>query len=203
LVRRPRPLNACFTGVLGIVEDGFLVDLAGKRSAISFRPLGRSDFPLLRKWLAEEHVRIWWNERFDIASLEAKYGPCIDGSEPVYVYLILHEAVPIGWIQWYRWRDFPEHSVQLGAGYTSAGIDLAIGEIEMTGRGLGPTVIREFGMNYIFTNTDVSAIVADPAASNLHSISAFKKAGFTIARTVQLVGEAFQRHIVRLERIRP
>jgi hypothetical protein len=33
----------------------------------------------------------------------------------------------------------------------------------MTGRGLGPFVIREFGTRYIFVNADINGIVADPA----------------------------------------
>jgi hypothetical protein len=37
--------------------------------------------------------------------------------------------------------------------------------------------------------------------SNLHSVSAFKKAGFRIVSTAQLVDEAFERHVVRLDRI--
>jgi len=172
----------------------------GQQSIISFSELTRSDFPLLQKWLAAPHVAAWWNERFDLASLDAKYGPAIDGSEPIHVYLIQREGVPIGWIQWYRWRDFPEHAVQVGADPASAGIDLAIGEIEMTGRGLGPAVIREFGTNYIFINGDVDAIVADPSARNTRSVSAFRKAGFNIVDTVQLVDEAFERDIVRLDR---
>jgi aminoglycoside 6'-N-acetyltransferase len=168
---------------------------------ISFRPLGRSDFPLLQKWLAAPHVAVWWNERFDLDSLEAKYGPCIDGSHPVHVYLIQRAGVPVGWIQWYRWRDFPEHALQLGAGGATAGIDLAIGEIKWTGRGLGSVVIREFGENYIFANGEVSAIVADPAGSNLPSVNAFRKAGFAVIKTVRLVDEAFERHVVRLDRV--
>ena len=142
----------------------------------------------------------WWNERFDLASLEAKYGPAIDGSEPIHLYLIQVEGAPIGWIQWYRWRDFPEHAIQVGAGPESAGVDLAIGEVEMTGRGLGPAVIREFGTNYIFVNGDVVSIVADPSASNTRSVNAFRKAGFNIVDTVQLIDETFERHVVRLGR---
>ena len=168
---------------------------------ISFRPIERADFPVMQKWLAAPHVAIWWNEPFDMVSLEAKYGSRIDGSEPIYTYVIQFEGIPIGWIQWYRWRDFPEHAIRLGVDDRSAGIDLAIGEVEMTGRGLGPTVIREFGTNYIFSNSDLDAIVVDPSASNLHSVSAFKKAGFSIASTVQLVDEAFERLVVRLARI--
>lgn len=182
------------------MEDGLVEKLSGQQSIISFRELGRSDFPLLQKWLAAPHVADWWNERFDLASLEAKYGPAIDRSEPIHVYVIQRDGVPIGWIQWYRWRDFPEHAIQVGADRMSAGIDLAIGEADMTGRGLGPAVIREFGTHYIFINSDVDAIVADPSASNTRSVSAFRKAGFNIVDAVQLVDEAFERHVVRLDR---
>ena len=182
------------------MEDGAVENLTGEPSRISFRELRRSDFPLLQKWLAAPHVAVWWNERFDMASLEAKYGPAIDGNEPIHVFLIQNDGVPIGWIQWYRWRDFSEHAIQVDADPMSAGIDLAIGEIEMTGRGLGPAAIREFGANYIFTNGDVDAIVADPSASNTRSVSAFRKAGFNIVGTVRLVDETFERHVVRLNR---
>ena len=131
------------------MEDRAVGNLSGQQSIISFRLLGRTDFPLLQKWLAAPHVGDWWNERFDLASLEAKYGPAIDGSEPIHVHVIQRDGVPIGWIQWYRWRDFPDHAIQVGADRMSAGIDLAIGELELTGRGLGPAVIRQFGTNYI------------------------------------------------------
>ena len=184
----------------GTVEDGPVGSLTRRQSILSFRALGRSDFPLLQKWLAAPHVAVWWNEPFDRASLEAKYGPAIDGNEPIHVYLMEREKVAVGWIQWYRWRDFPEHGIQVGADQMSAGIDLAIGEIEMTGRGLGPAVIQEFATHYIFTNRDVCAIVADPSTRNARSVSAFRKAGFEIVDTVRLVDEAFERHIVRLDR---
>ena len=70
----------------------------------------------------------------------------------------------------------------------------------MTGRGLGPTVIREFGANYIFINADICAIVADPATNNLRSVRAFQKADFKIVNTVRLEDEAFERHVARLDR---
>lgn len=133
-------------------------------------------------------------------SIEAKYGPGIDGTEPVHVYVIERGTALIGWIQWYRWRDYPEHANQLGSDASSAGMDLAIGEIEMIGRGLGPLIIREFTTHYIFVDEDVNAIVADPATNNLRSIGAFKKAGFSIVKTVRLDNESFDRQVVRLDR---
>ena len=168
---------------------------------ISFRSLERSHFPLLQRWLAAPHVAAWWNDPFDLPSLEAHYGPCIDGTEPVHVHVIEVDRVPIGWFQWYRWRDFPQHAIQLGADNRSAGIDYAIGEIEMTGRGLGPAIIRQFAREYIFPDPDMAAIVADPEVNNLRSVGAFKKAGFSIVNTVQLAGEGFERHVVRLDRV--
>ena len=47
----------------------------------------------------------------------------------------------------------------------------------------------------------MAAIVADPEVNNLRSVGAFKKAGFSIVNTVQLAGEGFERHVVRLDRV--
>ena len=112
--------------------------------SVSFRPHSRSDFPLLQGWLSAPHVAAWWHERFDLASVCAKYGPRVDGAEPTHVFVIEHGGRSVGWIQWYLWADYPEHALQLRAELGSAGIDLAIGERALTGLGLGPTAICEF-----------------------------------------------------------
>jgi aminoglycoside 6'-N-acetyltransferase len=167
---------------------------------LSFRPLRRADFLLLQKWLAAPHVAAWWNDPFDLPSLEAKYGPRIDGTEAVYVYVIQHNSAPIGWIQWYRWSDYPQHATQLGADSSAAGIDLAIGEFDKTGLGLGPSAIRDFVRNFVFVNSDVSSVVTDPAETNQRSVGAFKKAGFMPVRLIRLAEEDFARQVVRLDR---
>jgi aminoglycoside 6'-N-acetyltransferase len=170
------------------------------QAAISFRPLERSDFPLLQDWLGAPHVAVWWNERNDLASVEAKYSPRIDGTEPTHVFVIEQERRPIGWIQWYLWADYPEHARQLGAEPTSGGIDLAIGELNMTGLGLGPVIIREFLNQFVFTNSTICAVVCDPEEGNLRSLDAFRKAGFNVVNTVQLTSEGSRRQVVRLLR---
>jgi hypothetical protein len=53
---------------------------------VTFRPLERGDFPVLKEWFAAPHVAVWWNERLDLAGIEAKYGPCADGIEPIEVF---------------------------------------------------------------------------------------------------------------------
>jgi len=169
-------------------------------ASLSFRPLERSDFLRLQEWLAAPHVAAWWNEPLDLAGVEAKYGPRVDLTEPTQVFVVEQEGRPIGWIQWYLWRDYPEHARQLGADPTSAGIDLAIGELEMTGLGLGPVAIREFLKQFVFTNSAIRAVISDPEENNFRSVSAFKKAGFKAVKTVRLVGEGCRRQIMRIVR---
>ncbi|MBV9762682.1 MAG: GNAT family N-acetyltransferase [Acidobacteriaceae bacterium] len=165
-------------------------------ASICFRPLQRSDFLLLQQWLHAPHVAVWWNERANLASIEAKYGPRVDGVEPTHVFLIERGGAPIGWIQWYLWSDYPEHGRQLGADASSAGIDLAIGELRMTGLGLGPVIIGEFLKQFVFVNPIIRAIITDPEETNLRSLRAFKKAGFKAMKTIRLVGEASNRQIL-------
>ena len=143
------------------------------------------------------HVEAWWHERLDLAGLEVKYGPRIDGNEPTHVFLIEYCAQPIGWIQWYRWADYPEHGARLGAEEDSAGIDLAIGAPELTGRGLGPLVIRAFLEQLVFAERGITACVSDPETQNTRSLRAFEKAGFVRMRTVHIPGESYSRTVVR------
>jgi len=170
------------------------------QTSISFRPLRRSDFPLLQEWLSTPHVAAWWNEVLDLASIEAKYGPRVDGAEPTHVFVIEEVGRPIGWIQWYLWSDYPEHARQLGVEPASAGIDLAIGEHAMTGLGLGPVAIREFLRLIVFADPKVVAVITDPEERNLRSLRAFKKAGFKVANMIQLAGESCKRQVVRMDR---
>ncbi len=124
----------------------------------------------------------------------------LDGAEPTHVFVIEQGGRPVGFIQWYRWSDYPEHARQLSAELTAAGIDLAIGELEMTELGLGPIAIREFLRQIVFANPSISAVVTDPEEGNVRSLRAFKKAGFAVANTVQLLGENFKRRVVRMDR---
>jgi RimJ/RimL family protein N-acetyltransferase len=70
----------------------------------------------------------------------------------------------------------------------------------MTGLGLGPVAISEFLRQIVFANPSVSAVITDPEEGNLRSLRAFKKAGFTVTKTVQLAGENFKRRVVRMDR---
>jgi hypothetical protein len=72
----------------------------------------------------------------------------------------------------------------------------------MTGLGLGPVAICEFLNQIVFADPCVTAVVTDPEEGNVRSLSAFRKAGFTLTDTVQLGDENFKRHVVRMDRPR-
>jgi RimJ/RimL family protein N-acetyltransferase len=168
------------------------------RHSVSFRPLCRGDFPLLQRWLLTPHVAAWWHEALDLDQVSAKYGPRVDGTQPTQVFVIEYHERPVGWIQWYRWSDYPEHAQKIVAEPDSAGIDLAIGEQEMTGMGLGPSVIGRFLKEVIFVDSTITAVITDPEKNNARSLRAFEKAGFTAVKTVKLPEEGCQRSIMRL-----
>jgi aminoglycoside 6'-N-acetyltransferase len=169
--------------------------------SISFRSLSRSDFPLLQQWLGNPHVAAWWHQPLDLAGVEAMFGPRVDGIEPTHVFVIEYREQPVGWIQWYFWSDYVDHARQLGVEEPdSVGVDLAIGEEEMMGKGLGPSVIDKFLDQIVFIDPTVTSVFTDPEETNARSLRAFEKAGFTVVRKVKLSGETFQRNVVFLDR---
>ena len=55
----------------------------------------------------------------------------------------------------------------------------------MTGGGLGPAAIQEFGKSCIFTNGDSEAMLAARTVSDAPCVRAFQRAGFRIVITLQ------------------
>jgi RimJ/RimL family protein N-acetyltransferase len=167
---------------------------------VQFRPLSRTNFPLLQTWLARPHVDAWWHDARDLAGVEAKYGPRVDGTDPTRTFVVETGNRPVGWVQWHYWRDYMAHGNQLGATIHDAGLDLAIGEPEFIGRGLGPAIIRAAVEQLIFVDPGVISCIADPEDKNSASLKAFEKAGFVLGSAVQLDGEDCIRRVVRRER---
>ena len=113
----------------------------------TFRPLKRLDFALLSSWLGAPHVFQRWQENPDPAAVEAKYGPCVEGTEPTEVFVVDFDGEPVGMIQRYRIADYPEWVASLaptGAPADAAGIDYLIGDPDRIGQGIGSAMISAF-----------------------------------------------------------
>jgi aminoglycoside 6'-N-acetyltransferase len=154
---------------------------------LTFRPLTRNDFPHMSRWLAAPHVARWWMSPSDLGYVEEHYGPAIDGAAPTEYLVIELDGTPIGMIERYRVCDHPGWQATLGVleqaepplhPAAGAGIDYFIGEEGLTGKGLGPRVIREFSGEVLERYPEAMFILAAPQQANRPSWRALERAGF-------------------------
>jgi aminoglycoside 6'-N-acetyltransferase len=166
---------------------------------ISFRPFSRDDFPLLLGWFGREHVRRWWYDTPEtLEAMEAKYGPELDGHEPTVSHIIELDGRPVGFIESYRAEDYAEQW-PVGAPPGAVGVDLLIGEEELTGRGLGPEILRTYAAE-LLRDPAVSQVIAGVELENRASLRAFEKAGFAPTGVVHVPCERAPEQLMVLER---
>ena len=104
---------------------------------VSFRPVGERDFPTLTRWLAEPHVRRFYQRTpVTLADVAAEYGPAVRGEEPTLCHLALLGAAPFAYLQCYRNADYSEWAAVMGE-VEGVSIDLYIGDPAFLHRGLG------------------------------------------------------------------
>jgi len=165
---------------------------------IEFTPLTADHLRLLHAWLQREHVKRWWRDRETYEGVVEHYLPAIEGREPTDLYLIVLDGEPVGMIQTYLVVDHPEWAALIGEGEGVAGVDLLIGEEELTGRGLGPQVLETFAREIVFAAAGTLACVATVEEANHRSWRAFEKAGFRHVRDVEEDG--LPHRLMRLDR---
>lgn len=168
---------------------------------VGFRRLIEADLPLLHEWLQREHVQFWWRERESYDGVVRRYLPAIEGSDPTDLYLILADDRPVGFIQTYLVSDHSDYERLVDVEAGVAGVDLFLADPELTGQGLGPTVIAQFVGRFVFAVPDTHACIADPDAENQASLRAFEKAGFVRVRDFVDPSDEDRLHtLVRIDR---
>ena len=135
-----------------------------------FRPMTRADLPLIRRWLAEPHVREWWGDPEEQYALVSG-----DLDEPAMdQYVVSTDGTDFGYIQCY---DLTAWNSGFGTQPEGTrGIDLFIGDAKSVGRGHGPRLIA-LVVERLF-DEGRPCVITDPNPSNTQSIAAFRKAGF-------------------------
>ena len=155
---------------------------------IAFRPLVANDLPQLHELLRREHVKRWWNEHGTLEDTTAHYLPSIEGREPTDHYVILVDERPAGMIETYLVSDHPDYDDVVRVGPGVAGVDLLIGEQDLTGRGIGSEALRRFVVDVVFARSETHACIAGVDVENAASLRAFAKAGFTPIRDFEEEG---------------
>jgi RimJ/RimL family protein N-acetyltransferase len=142
------------------------------------------DLRLVHDWLQRPHVSPWWAERRTYEDVVAHYLPAIEGTDPTDHYLVLLDGRPVGMLQTYLVSDYPPYAELIGiSDSATAGVDILIGEEELTSQGLGTDVLRRFVDDVVFARSETTSCVADPDERNVASLRAFEKAGFHVERT--------------------
>jgi aminoglycoside 6'-N-acetyltransferase len=142
-----------------------------------FRPMTSADLALIRRWLAQPHVRQWWGdpeEQYDLVSGDLAE-PAMDQ------YIFSTGGNSFGYLQCY---DLAAWSVGFGPQPPGTrGIDLFIGEPDMIERSHGSALIRSF-VDGLLRN-GAPRVVTDPEPANRRAIRAYEKAGFETDHMVE------------------
>ncbi len=154
---------------------------------LRFRPLTRSDLPLVVRWQHSEAARPWFGGGLSLEQAIERYGPRIDGVDPVRMYVALLGGRPVGYAQEYA---APPPPVPVGAALPgeTVGIDYLLGEDELVDHGVGTALIGAF-IDRVVRRDHPSAthVVARPDHRNRRSIRALEKNGFVAGLWVDSV----------------
>jgi len=143
----------------------------------------REDFGDLAAWLADPEVARWWREDADPISVEARYGPAVDGQDPTRLVVVEVDGVPSGLVQGYRIADDPDwHQTLAGACVDvdldrMAGMDYLLGRPDVRGRGLGTKVVEAFSTG-LLAEAGIDGVLVDVLQANRPSWRALERAGF-------------------------
>lgn len=148
---------------------------------LTLRPMHPADLGLVERWLGEPHVARWYVADSTVARELDDLRRCVSGNEPTHVLLVVEAGRPVGWCQWYRCDDYPDHAVAVGAEPGDVGIDYAVGEPDRVGRGVGTALVQAL-VDRIAADVPGAGMVADPDAANLGSRRVLEKAGFRLVR---------------------
>ena len=168
--------------------------------ALRFRPMTAEDLRLVHEWRQSPHVRRWWVGLETLEDAAARYLPAIEGKDPTDFYIALLDEQPIGFVQTYLVSEDPEYAALVGASEGVAGLDLLIGDEQLTGQGIGTKIIGRFVEEVVFAPPTTVACVADPDVQNVASIRAFEKAGFRIVGEIVDPNDGERHAVVRRDR---
>lgn len=149
---------------------------------ISFRPLESDDLALLAGWLGEAHVHRWWYQ--DPADVKADFGPLQRAAreEPGEDLIVLVAGRPIGLVQRSLIAAFAEDHEPLQqlveVPHGAHTIDYLIGDVELTGAGLGPRIISAAVEDLWERQPEATCVIVPVAAANRGSWRALEHAGF-------------------------
>ncbi|NGQ91861.1 acetyltransferase [Rhodobacter sp. HX-7-19] len=146
-----------------------------RHETYTFPRLTRADYPLMRGWLAQPHVRAWWGDpEEEIALIEEDIDTNGHGG-PTDMRLVALEGQPFAYVQ-----DYPAHhwgAPQYAAFPAGArAVDTFLGDPAFLGRGHAGRYLRQRCAELVAEGA--TAVVIDPSPDNERAVRAYRRAGF-------------------------
>jgi aminoglycoside 6'-N-acetyltransferase len=148
-------------------------------AGLSFRPMAASDFPMMTGWLAQPHVKAFYQPKpISLDEVAARYGPRLADDWPTRCHIALSEGRPFAYLQCYRNADWPDWEREMGV-TGGLSIDLYIGEPEFVGRGYGRAMLAGYVRDVAFARfPDARLCYIAHAVTNAPAIACSEAVGF-------------------------
>lgn len=148
-----------------------------------------SDFESMRRWLNDPLVMKFVHGRdrpFSAEQVLEKYGRRVRGETPTTACIMVHLGRDIGYLQFYRWVDWPRDMERMGLAQDDRayGIDVWIGEPALWGRGLGTRGVRAL-IAYLFDEQRATTVALSTFSWNTRAIRCYERAGFRKVRLLR------------------
>jgi aminoglycoside 6'-N-acetyltransferase len=112
-----------------------------------------------------------------VEAVEAAYGPVVDGEDPTEAFIAELDGRPFGYVQRYLLADYPAWGAAVDV-ERAAGIDYMIGEVDLTGIGLGTRLVDSFTTLTLERYPDTDCVTVAVQQANRRSWRALERAGY-------------------------
>ncbi len=161
----------------------------------------QDDLANMRRWMNSDFINRWYGKQtYTHSEIMEKYGPRIEGATPIDPYIILHNEIPIGYIQVYKISAYPDYNDYSQTNTRTVGIYMFIDERHYLHKGYGSTALRLFVTQIVFQREDVDQCLIGPEPTNITAIRAYHKAGFKYFKTIYIPDQNHSEYLMRIDR---
>lgn len=164
------------------------MDVLASDGELVLRRMTAADYGTRARWLSDPRVLIWFGGRdrpMSTMDIKEKYEPRLAGRVPITCLIAELDGEPVGYVQYYRWRDNQVDASALGLSTLDNpyGLDIFIGRPELWGAGLGGRMLRAL-LGHLFDVVGARRVALSTLAHNYRAQRAYAKVGFRRVRLV-------------------